>query len=583
MSKEKQASPPQRVQPERGQSARAGHQELRSFTVGALPIINHLLRRMRLEEFFQEALPSEDPRCRLPTATGLLVLLRNLLVSREPLYGVGEWAARYVPELLGLTPEQLPLLNDDRLGRNADRLFASDLRGLLLSVATYMCRRFDVRLDQLHNDSTTISFFGSYTLAAEEKTENGQRTLAITWGHSKARRPDLKQLLFELTVSNDGGVPVFFTPHSGNMTDDQTHRETWMLLCQLVGRTDFLYVADCKLATMDNMTFIDQEHGRFISVLPRSRKEDAEFRERVRRQEIAWTPLCEKKDPKGQVVDRYSICDEPATTREGFRLWWFHSTRKAELDAAARSESLERALRRLGELRERLRSPRTRLRQPAKVQEVVDKILDSNDCQRWLRVQIQEKAVEHYRQATPGRPGKNTRYAKETRTRLDLTWDIDERARAEEHLTDGIFPLVTNAADLPAQKVLDAYKGQPVIEKRFSQLKTDFLVAPVYLKSVRRIQALLALYFFTLLVETLLERELRKAMRREGVRSLPLYPEGRQCRRPTARRILDLFENVQRHTLLGEDGQETVFWTELFPVQRQVLDLLGVPAADYGL
>jgi transposase len=582
MSKEKQASPPQSVQPEPGQTSRAGNQHLRSFTVGALPIINHILRRTRLEEFLQEALPSEDPRRRLPTATGLLVLLRNLLVSREPLYGVGEWATHYVPELLGLTPEQLPLLNDDRLGRDADRLFASDLRGLVLSVATFVCRQFDVRLDQLHNDSTTISFFGTYALAAEEKSENGHRTLAITWGHSKARRPDLKQLLFELTVSNDGGVPVFFTPHSGNVTDDQTHRETWQLLCRLVGRKDFLYVADCKLATMDNMTFIDQEHGRFISVLPRSRKEDGEFRERVRRQEIAWTPLCEKKDPKDQVLDRYSICDEPAMTREGFRLWWFHSTRKAELDATARSESLERALRRLGDLRERLRSPRTRLRQPAKVQEAVEKILDSSDCERWLRVQVEEKAVERYHQATPGRPGKNTRYVKATSTRLDLTWDIDEQARAEEHLTDGIFPLVTNAADLSAQQVLDAYKGQPVIEKRFSQLKTDFLVAPVYLKSVRRIQALLALYFFTLLVEALLERELRKAMRREGVRSLPLYPEGRECRRPTARRVLDLFENVQRHTLVDEDGQETVFWTELSPVQRKVLDLLGVPAADYG-
>ena len=88
-----------------------------------------------------------------------------------------------------------------------------------------------------------------------------------------------------------------------------------------------------------------------------------------------------------------------------------------------------------------------------------------------------------------------------------------------------------------------------MIEKRFSQLKTDFVVAPVFLKEVSRIQALLCVYFLALLVESLLERELRRAMEREGIDSLPLYPEGRACRRPTARKVIDLFEDVQRHEL----------------------------------
>ena len=91
--------------------------------------------------------------------------------------------------------------------------------------------------------------------------------------------------------------------------------------------------------------------------------------------------------------------------------------------------------------------------------------------------------------------------------------------------------------DLSELELLKTYKRQPTIEKRFSQLKTDFEVAPVYLKSVHRIQALLAVYFFALLVEALMERELREAMSRKGIESLPLYPEGRACRRPTTRRV----------------------------------------------
>ena len=86
-----------------GNVARSARDTLRSYTVGALPILNELLRRMRLEEFLRAALPPEDRRTKLSPVKALLVLLRNLLVSREPIYGVGEWAARHAPDLLGLT------------------------------------------------------------------------------------------------------------------------------------------------------------------------------------------------------------------------------------------------------------------------------------------------------------------------------------------------------------------------------------------------------------------------------------------------------------------------------------------------
>jgi Domain of unknown function (DUF4277) len=108
---------------------------LNSCRVGALPILDHLLKRLRIEEFLRDQLPREDRRSRVPTAIGLLVLVKNLLVSGEPLYGVGEWAARHLPGLFRLSPEQLPSLNDDRVGRCLDRLFDADIPTLALAVA----------------------------------------------------------------------------------------------------------------------------------------------------------------------------------------------------------------------------------------------------------------------------------------------------------------------------------------------------------------------------------------------------------------------------------------------------------------
>jgi hypothetical protein len=174
------------------------------------------------------------------------------------------------------------------------------------------------------------------------------------------------------------------------------------------------------------------------------------------------------------------------------------------------------------------------------------------------------------------------RYVKKIATRFDLEYRIDDARVAEEARGDGLFPLVTNVLDLSEQEILWCYKRQPTIEKRFEQLKTDYEVAPVYLKEVRRIQALLCLYFLALLVEALLERELRQAMERESLESLPLYPEGRPCRCPTTRRLLDVFEIVQRHTLEADEGQAEVLVTELSDLQRKLLKLLGLPSRDYG-
>src|SRR5664280_970502 len=239
-----------------GNVARSARETLRSYTVGALPILDDLIRRMRLEQFLRDALPPEDRRTKLSPAKALLVLLRNLLVSREPIYGVGEWAARHAPDLLGLATVDMDRLNDDCVGRALDRLFLADVPSLVLSVAAHAVKEFGVSLDELHNDSTTVSFCGAYTGAAMEQRFLGRPTLAITFGHNKDHRPDLKQLLFILTVTADGGVPLHFRAANGNVTDDQTHRDTWDLLCLLTGRRDFLYVADCKLATSENMAYL---------------------------------------------------------------------------------------------------------------------------------------------------------------------------------------------------------------------------------------------------------------------------------------------------------------------------------------
>jgi transposase len=568
-----------------GKHAQADGLDLRSYDVGALPLLNRIIERMELQRILSEHLPKDDSRTELSTVTALIVLFANLLLAREPIYGVGEWAALFPPDLLGLRKQDLARLHDDRLGRSLDRMFEGIGPALIMAVVRHVIREFSISLDELHNDSTTVSFYGAYDEARQESEQRGRPTHAITWGHSKARRPDLKQLLYILTITSDGNVPIYFTSASGNTVDDGTHIGTWNLLYELIGHANFLYVADCKLASRENLSHIATRDGRFVTVLPRGRSEDVAFRQRLRAAPAAlkWTLLYALANDQGYIVDELFACGDDHVHSDGYRLLWYRSTRKAEQDKSRRARSIQKAIEALSDLRERLQGPRTRFRTRAQVEQALAELLAEAEASSWLLVEIEEKEEEAFRQTTRGRPGKQTQYLRETRSRFTLTWKLNVEAIAEAEREDGVFPLLTNDRELSATEVLQAYKRQPLLEKRFSQFKTDFAVAPVYLKNVSRIQGLLAGYFFALLVQTLLERELRQAMARAGEESLPLYPEDRKCARPTTHRVIEVFASIQRHEVRVGDGEPQVMVTKLTKTQHSIIRLLGLDPRTYGL
>jgi transposase len=248
---------------------------------------------------------------------------------------------------------------------------------------------------------------------------------------------------------------------------------------------------------------------------------------------------------------------------------------------SARWERLARAIQELQDLNAKLIGPRPRRRSRQEIQERIDEILRQRRVQRYLVVEGVQDEEHYFRQAARGRPGPKTRYLRKTRKFWRLRWHVDEKAIAYDRKSDGMYPLLTNDSTLTDAQVLDAHKRQPTIEKRFEQTKTVFEIAPVFLKNEGRVEAFFFVYFLSLLVQALIERELRRAMHREGIEDLPLYPEERCTKRPTAEQILRLFALAQRH-ILQRDGRDVhVFPPELTDLQTQVLTLLGVPESVY--
>jgi hypothetical protein len=162
--------------------------------LGPLPLVNHFIERIGLEEMIGQYVKS-DARCAIPHARALGVLLRSFIVEREPVYRQQETVHGFASGMFGLSAKEMEHLGDDRLGRALDRLFDCDRAALLTEVVLVVAKRFGLRFDELHNDSTSISLCGSYR-AATGRTIRARSAPAITYGHSKAHRPDLKQLLF---------------------------------------------------------------------------------------------------------------------------------------------------------------------------------------------------------------------------------------------------------------------------------------------------------------------------------------------------------------------------------------------------
>src|SRR5680860_1345215 len=492
--------------------------DLETRLLAGLPIVNAFYDRLGIDRLLETHVP-DDPRLRLSPAAALGVVIRNLVVRHAPVYALGEWASRYEPSRVGLTADDIGLLNDDRVGRMLARLFDADRASLLTRLVLDAVESFDIDLDRLHNDSTSLKFSGAYD-TADGNTRGGKPTPAVRPGFSKDHRPDLQQLVWILTVSADGAVPIAFRVADGSTADVTTHIDTWDHLVALTGNVDWLYVADSKLATFDNVAHIHTRGGRFLSVLPASRREDRIFRDWVVTNSPEWsfaqTVPSRQPDTPDDILSTYQ---DHLPSADGHRIVWVHSTSKARRDATRRHARIAKAIAQVDALNVRLASPRCRIK----------------------------------------------------------------TAVADDAASDGMWPLLTNDTSMSPAELLAAYKWQPNLEKRHAQLKGTQLVAPMWLRDPARIEGLLTCHFIAMLIAALIERTIRRAMTAQGMTELSLYPEDRGCAAPTTARILEIFTSVARHHLAAPDGTVLrTFHPELTDLQRQVLDLLDIPTSVYN-
>jgi transposase len=552
---------------------------LDSKAISALPIINKFIDRIELKKLLLSYIPSKKNQ-KLSYVDAILIFVRNILLEREPLYKLSEWAAGFDPCLAGFGDMDLEILNDDRVGRSLDALFDADRASLLTNLVLKVVDEFSIELSQLHNDSTTVTVYGQYKNGRSKRS--GKTSISLRRRHNKDYRQDLKQLLFTLTVSRDGAVPIHYKGYDGNITDDRTHIQTWEALRRITGKSDFIYVADAKLATRKQMTYITNEGGRFISVLPEIRKECGQFKSWIRSNNVEWQKLKVKPGGRSCGSDhQYWGYECPVPSEEGYRIIWILDSLKQDLDGQRRQSKIEKTIKALDTLKGKVGTRKWKSKK--QIEEAVEDIFTKYRSGRFFDWKMVAKEVKTYKQKKKGRPSSDTEYVKIVKSRWTFEAMPNGIKIQEDAAADGVFALITNieASDLLMAEILDKYKFQPYIEKRHQQFKSVFEAAPVFLKLPHRIEALMFVYFIVLTLNALIERELRLAMASEGIRSLPLYPENRRCKYPTTARIIDLFSNLRRHVLFDGGKEIKCFYDPISELQEQILDLFNVSKDNY--
>jgi len=552
--------------------------QFQSKIVGELPILNHFLEKLKVRTLLEKYIPSNTTQ-KLNHSDTILILVKNVLIERNPFYQFSEWVIQYDSNLIGIGNTSPSILNDDRIGRSLDSLFQADRASMLTELVLTAKSEFKIRFSDFHNDTTSVTVSGDYN---KNGNSEDKATIILCNGHNKEHRPDLKQLVYSLTISNDGAVPIHYKIFDGNKTDDKTHIEVWKSLKELAGSPDFIYVADSKLCTREQLDFIARSEGKFITVLPKTRKEIKIFNELSKINTVGWTELVRITDGKTKHEIIYRGFESPFFySSEGYRIIWIFSSQKKYLDAKSRQNRIRKTEEALESLKSKL--GKYNLKTNEQIQDAVQEIFKKYNSENWFDWKLDKSEMKHRKQKGRGRPGKNTPYDVITKIIWSLKFSLDEKEILESSSIEGVFPIITNIPSdmLSMKEILLKYKYQPFIEKRNEQFKSVFDVMPVFLKLVHRIEAFMFVYFIVLLLNALIERELRQAMKSNDIKSLPIYPEKRKCASPTTERILALFSNFRRHSFFHENKVIKEYYDTLSDLHFKILNLLHVPTTSY--
>jgi len=477
---------------------------------------------------------------RKKVSTGIVVkamLLNGLGFVSAPLYLFEKFfQGKAIEQLLGLgiKPEYL---NDDRLGNVLDELYDEGLSELFLEISLQAARRFRVKQEIAHLDSTSFHLDGKYEVAAQN-SEPGM--IEITYGYSRDHRPDLKQFVMNLICVGDGDIPLAMEIASGNQSDKtkfarllQDFKQQWTF--------EGLCIADGALYGADNINAM--KDLQWLTRVPLSIKE-------------ASTLVNEVVKLKPSSLEGYKLAESSSEYGEVPQRWVLIESEQR------RKSDLKRLTKKIEQYQQKSQQELKKLstQEFACIADALQAAQKLSQKMTWHELSdIQTVEKHHY-----GKVGKPSKDDVPNHILYRVTGIVCpiESEISTQNIRCGRFILATNVLDsesLSADQALIEYKAQQGVERSFRFLKDPlFFASSIFLKSPKRIAALGMIMSLSLLVYNLGQRQLRQAL----AASANTIPDqlGKPTATPTLRWVFQCFMAV--HLVVYQGVHQVVNLTD---------------------
>ena len=558
--------------------------------LAAIPLIGGVIDRLGIRDVLDERLP-RDQRSRVSDAECVTVMIANILQGRVALYDMGEWLSGVDSEALLGRPCPSDAFTDDRLGDALDHIFRGGTDSIFGAVAARFVRSLSPEASYLvPTDTTTLSLQGAYDVDYREEVYRVYAPVPAR-GHSKDFRPDLKQLVYGMSLHGPTGMPLAATMLDGNVSDAFANRVQLDKLAELLPAAhDVTLVGDCKLVDKTTLGWARRSGFEYVSLLPRTFALRSELVDEVRR-------ASPKMEWLGESPQR--LASDPP---KPYRGWAFERAIRIRNDVSGEDEdvmhevivvhstSLEEEFDR--SLDDRLAKEKARIEKSARALGRRP-FACSADAIAAARVLAEEASFSTVRTtaALVTKPAKRQQRGRPPATAVPTFtehWQAvlegverDEERIAIARVHASHFTLLSSRVGEKAwgaKRVFEAYRAQQTIEGHtgFRWLKGAANVAPLFLKLPHRIAALGLVFLLALMVRNYIEGTVRAALR-ERQKTLPDMND-KPTMKPTTEAIFRLFRFAQ--VIRVTVGERLVArQVHHLPTQlSDILDYLNLPA-----
>lgn len=413
--------------------------------------------------------------------------------------------------------------NRFKQGRTLDRCHSYGTELLFSEIALHVCEQ--EKVDTRFNSTDTTSF----TLTGDYLGKTDDDTVEIKLGYSKDHRPDLKQVMLEMMVCHDGGIPLLGKALNGNASDSKVFEERSKALIEQfkAAETPRYLIADSKLYSESNAVNLNQLL--FITRIPNTIKEVGLTIDKALALPNNWKTLDDDRKMQTFNVEHYGIKQR----------WHVVSSETSRQQAI---KQVDKRVKKAVDFVEKQVFHFQARRFACADDAVADlQIL----AKKWKYHSVKSyQIVEHQAFEGKGRPKKGQEPTKiEYQVIAEFETDLNkinlEKSKEGHYVIGGN----TDAKELSDEEVIAAYKQQQQVERGFRFLKDPlFFASSLFLKNPKRIMALLMVMLLSLLVYGIAERRMRACLA-EQKETLP-NQIGIEVETPTLRWVFQLLYGV---------------------------------------